>query len=299
MKILSTAQEAHQFVRDSQLNKQRVALVPTMGALHQGHISLVDQAKQHADLVVATIFVNPLQFNNLEDLQKYPKTIEADIEKLSVAGVAALFLPSVEEIYPQPSAAFAERYRRAKVIAGNVADGFCGASRPGHFEGVTTVVATLFNILPVDCAVFGEKDYQQLKVIEQMVADLHIAVKIIPAPLIRDERGLALSSRNMRLSEHEYNQALAIPQILFEAQRRFVDGTRTVEALIEQMQSQFVAQDGVLLDYINVVDTESLKPLSGQIEQGQILCAAFVGPVRLIDNVRLAAEVTVNGVNCL
>lgn len=289
MEVLKTAREAHQFVRNSQLNQQKVALVPTMGALHDGHISLVSLAKRHSEVVVATIFVNPLQFNNPEDLQKYPKTIEADIEKLSEAGVTALFLPSVEEMYPAPSSVFAEGHRRAIVSAGNVADGFCGASRPGHFDGVTTVVAKLFNILPVDYAVFGEKDYQQLKVIQQMVEDLHFAVEIIAAPLIRDEQGLALSSRNMRLSSEEYDEALAIPRILLEAQRCFADGVRSVEALIEDMQSRFAAQEGVLLDYINVVDTETLTPLSGDIEQGQILCAAFVGPVRLIDNVRLGS----------
>ena len=212
MITVETIKDARSHVLVHKIVGRKVALVPTMGALHEGHLHLVDVAKQHADLVVMSIFVNPTQFNSSQDLTNYPRQLEADIEAASKAGVDILFAPNEEEIYSSRDLTY------CSVKAGSRSLGLCGAKRPGHFDGVVTVVSILFNIINPDIAVFGEKDYQQLKVLEQLVMDLKFNIEIIPAKLIRDKNGLALSSRNALLSAKQITQALSISKSLKLAQ---------------------------------------------------------------------------------
>lgn len=272
-------------VSNAKKNGQRVSFVPTMGALHDGHLSLVEVAKRCSNYVVMSVFVNPTQFNDPRDLVAYPRMLEEDIRKATNSGVDLLFAPSEMEMYPscQPECIS----KSCKVLAGSRADGLCGATRPGHFDGVVTVVSKLFNIVQADVAVFGEKDYQQASVIKQMVQDLHIPIEIITAPLVRELDGLAMSSRNLLLSAEDRKSACEISKTLFAAKDMVSNGQCGVSDIRDYVSNQLLKTGKLAIDYISIVDTITLDPIDDKIvNSAQLLVAVFCGGVRLIDNVR-------------
>ncbi len=254
----------------------KVAFVPTMGALHAGHMALVAEARKRAEHVVASIFVNPKQFAPTDDLAAYPRRAAKDSAMLSEAGVALLWLPEAEVMYPAGHA--------TNVSVRGVSDGLDGAARPGHFEGVATVVAKLFNQVRPDIALFGEKDFQQLAVIRRMVADLDFNIEIAGVPTERDEDGLALSSRNVYLTEEERQQARALPRALGSAAAAIEAGSDVAEAVAKAaaalMEGGFQS-----VDYVALCDAVTLKPVTGLERPARLLAAARIGVARLIDNV--------------
>jgi len=281
---------------------ETIGFVPTMGALHEGHLSLVRRARDLADRVVASIFVNPTQFNQAEDLAKYPRTPEQDAAALAEAGCDLLYMPTEEDVYPGGSAANA-----TWVVPGGAAEGLEGAFRPGHFRGVATVVLKLFNLVRPDLAVFGEKDAQQLAVIRQMVRDLLVPVKIIPGPTMREPDGLAMSSRNVRLSAEERQDALVLHRAL-EAAAQVVrsegpgGSADAVRAAMNAVLEPAVAERVARIDYAEVVDATTFQPIDRlpdprkdpsqepHLDQaGEIVLplAVWIGETRLIDNLRL------------
>lgn len=272
---LSALRERTKLIRES---GRTLALVPTMGALHAGHMSLVELARRQADDVVVSIFVNPKQFGPNEDLDKYPRSEEADAARLAESGVTALWMPSVSEVYPD---GFATSVKVAKL-----GELWCGAARPGHFEGVATVVAKLFNQVCPDIAVFGEKDWQQLAIIRRMARDLDMAVEIIGMPIVRDTDGLALSSRNAYLSAADREAALTLPRALSGAARDIGNGA-DVEVTLADAKAQLLAAGFTQVDYFALVDAVTLEPLATLDRTGRLLAAARIGGTRLIDNIAL------------
>ena len=261
--------------------EETVALVPTMGALHAGHLSLIDIARGHASRVVASIFVNPSQFGPKEDFKRYPRDEAGDVEKLSQAGVDLVFVPSTDEMYP---AGFA-----TKVSLPSLTDDLCGAARPNHFEGVATVVTKLLLQCAPNTAVFGEKDFQQLLVIKRLVRDLNIPVEIIGAPIVREEDGLALSSRNFYLSAAERKTAPFLHQVLAETAASLANG-EGCDAATSAGRFKLEGK-GFRVDYVAVRDPETLAPLFGPIKgPARVMGAAYLGTTRLIDNVPTAPK---------
>lgn len=260
---------------------QRIAVVPTMGNLHRGHIRLVEAAADLADHVVATIFVNPMQFGRHEDLDNYPRTPDVDIEKLNKAGCHTLFAPSAREIYPLGLV------QHTVVSVPAISERHCGASRPGHFDGVATVVSKLFNIVQPDHAVFGLKDFQQFQVIRKMAADLCFDIIITGVPTERDEHGLALSSRNGYLSAQEKNTALLIYKTLQKIADSIAQGARNYMELEQQALTAFQAAD-IKPDYFTVCQADTLAPATTADTRLVILTAVFVGSTRLIDNIEIS-----------
>ena len=254
---------------------KRVALVPTMGALHAGHMALIKCAREAADHVVVSIFVNPKQFGAGEDLSRYPRQVEADSAMLEAAGVAVLWLPSVEEMYPSGFA--------TNVSVVGLGDGLCGATRPGHFDGVATVVAKLFTQVRPDVAIFGEKDWQQLVVIRRITTDLNLGVEIIGAPTARDADGLALSSRNAYLSAEERIAAQFLAASLKSAGLAIEAGA-AVKGALETVAKALKAAGFGPIDYVALVDPVTLTPLDSLKTEARILAAARLGTTRLIDN---------------
>ena len=252
-----------------------VALVPTMGALHEGHLALVNRASQLAETVVVSIFVNPLQFGPNEDLAKYPRTLADDLAKLEAAGVEFVFAPSVAEMYPAgPS--------ETRVTAGHVGTLYEGRSRPGHFDGMLTVVSKLLGIVRPDLVVFGQKDAQQVFLVQRMVADLNVATSVEVVPTVRESSGLALSSRNRFLDEREKRAALSLSTALEAAQS---SGDRGVDQVVAAAQSALMGENLVQLDYLAVVDPTTFLPVDdGYRGKARVLIAARVGDTRLIDN---------------
>lgn len=253
----------------------RVALVPTMGALHAGHLSLLETARGHADRLIASIFVNPKQFGPNEDFDRYPRAADADAALLSDAGCDLLFLPPVDAVYP---AGFSTH-----VAVAGLGDDFCGAARPGHFDGVATVVAKLLIMAGPDVAVFGEKDWQQLAIIRRMATDLNLPVAIIGSPTVRDADGLALSSRNAFLSAGDRAAAAALPAAMRAAIAR-IEGGAGVTAVLAEAEQQLLAAGFSSVDYIALADAASLARLDQVDRPARLLAAARIGGTRLIDN---------------
>ncbi|AEB59928.1 pantoate--beta-alanine ligase [Ectopseudomonas mendocina] len=277
MNTVKTLRELRAAVAQARAEGKQIGFVPTMGNLHAGHVSLVQIAAQRADFVVASIFVNPLQFGAGEDLDKYPRTLAADQEKLLAAGCHLLFHPDIAEIYPHGMG------DQARVSVPGVSEGLCGASRPGHFEGVATVVTKLFNMVQPDLAVFGEKDYQQLAVIRALVQDLNMPIQIIGAPTQRAEDGLALSSRNGYLSAEQRNAAPALYRGLQAIAEELLRGARDYARLIDGAQEQQRAA-GFVPDYLEIRNAVTLRPAQVDDRHLVILTAAQLGGTRLIDN---------------
>ena len=259
----------------------KVAFVPTMGNLHAGHLELMRIAREHGDTVVVSIFVNPLQFGPKEDFQKYPRTLEEDCALLRTAGCDVVFAPSVEEMYPVP--------QQVEIIPPTIANELCGAFRPGHFQGVATVVAKLFNIVQPAAAVFGKKDYQQLFVIQAVVQQLNYPVRIVAAETLRAKDDLALSSRNGYLTEQERQEAPRLYRTLQTVARQLREGGRDYAAL-EGSARRELELKGWRVDYVSVRDPHTLLPPAGNIECFVVLGAAWLGITRLIDNIEVSAS---------
>ncbi|MDD0973336.1 pantoate--beta-alanine ligase [Pseudomonas fontis] len=280
MNTVKTVRELRAAVARARSEGKRIAFVPTMGNLHSGHAALVAKAAQRVDFVVASIFVNPLQFGPSEDLDKYPRTLAADQEQLLQAGCHLLFAPTVEEMYPEGMTG------QTRVSVPQLSEGLCGASRPGHFEGVATVVSKLFNMVQPDLAVFGQKDFQQLAVIRALVRDLNMPIQIIGEPTVRAEDGLALSSRNGYLNQEQRAIAPTLYRVLRQMAEAIRDGQRDYPALLEQGQQQLLA-GGFKPDYLEVRQALSLRPAVDCDRDLVILAAAYLGNTRLIDNLHL------------
>ncbi|MFL1404705.1 pantoate--beta-alanine ligase [Marinobacter sp. M1N3S26] len=277
MRTVHTIKELRAVIRSYRAQDKRVGLVPTMGNLHEGHLALVRRALEASDVVVTSIFVNPMQFGAGEDLDAYPRTLAEDQRRLEAEGNTLLFAPTVEEVYPDGLA------RQTQVAVPEVSEGHCGASRPGHFDGVATVVSMLFNMVQPDVAVFGEKDFQQLAVIRKMVRDLFIPVDVIGLPTIRESDGLAMSSRNGYLSTSERKVAPALHRVLSETGRALAGGNDDFAGL-EAAARDTLADEGFRPDYFNIVNSLTLKPAVPGDRQLTVLAAAFLGTTRLIDN---------------
>jgi pantoate--beta-alanine ligase len=277
VKTVRTVAQLREYIADVRTSGRRIGLVPTMGALHEGHLRLCDAARRHADEVVLSVFVNPLQFGPTEDFERYPRDLDRDARLVSDRGVTLLFAPATEELYPDGTAA-------VKVHAPELGNVLCGRYRPGHFEGVLTVVAKLFNLVTPDCAVFGQKDLQQAALIRRMARDLDFGVEVITAPIVRDADGLAMSSRNAYLSSDERRSALALHRALMVAQAAFADGEHDPVELAGTARATLDADPGVVAQYVEVVDPHSLA-MPDRVAAGHaVAIAAFAGTTRLIDN---------------
>ncbi|WP_448005974.1 pantoate--beta-alanine ligase [Agromyces bauzanensis] len=275
-RTLTTIAELRGFVAERRAAGASVALVPTMGALHDGHLALVRRARELADIVIVSIFVNPLQFGPNEDLERYPRTLETDVGALARLGVDAVFAPGVDEMYPRGAEG------GTTVHAGPIGARYEGASRPGHFDGMLTVVAKLFGIAQPDLAVFGQKDGQQVFLVSRMIADLHLPVRIETVPTVREPDGLALSSRNRYLDAEQRQAANVLVESLRAAEAAAADGP---SELLAEGVAAFGDHDGVSLDYFVVVDPETFLPVADDFRgRALVLVAAFVGSTRLIDN---------------
>ena len=285
MNTVKTVRELRAAVAQARAEGKQIGLVPTMGNLHAGHAALVEKAAQRADFVVASIFVNPLQFGPSEDLDKYPRTLAADQDKLLEAGCHLLFLPDVEEMYPNGMA------EQTRISVPGVSEGLCGASRPGHFEGVATVVTKLFNMVQPDLAVFGQKDFQQLAVIRALVRDLNMPIQIIGEPTVRAADGLALSSRNGYLSAEQRAAAPALYRSLQQVAEAIRAGEGDFGQLLAAAQQQQIAA-GFRPDYLEIREANSLRPATPTDRHLVILTAAFIGRTRLIDNLAFDLDAT-------
>lgn len=280
MNTLDTVQALRAAVAQARAHGQRIAFVPTMGNLHDGHIALVARARKEAAFVVASIFVNPMQFGPNEDLDKYPRTLAADQQRLQAAGCDLLFAPTVAQMYPGGMAV------QTRVSVPELGQELCGASRPGHFDGVTTVVSKLFNMVQPDVAVFGQKDYQQLAVIRAMVRDLNMPIDIIGAPTVRADDGLALSSRNGFLDTAQRAAGPVLYRVLTEMANALRLGDKGFEALMTRYRQQIVGS-GLRLDYLEIRHGQTLRPARAEDRDLVILVAAWNGATRLIDNLHL------------
>jgi pantoate--beta-alanine ligase len=280
MEVFRRPEEMRAWADSQRAAGRRIGLVPTMGYLHEGHVSLVRIAREHGcDAVSATIFVNPTQFGQGEDFEEYPRDEKRDLSILRAARTAAVCIPSVEDIYPESYQTYVE--------VGEVSRGLCGAERPGHFRGVATVVAKLLHIGKPHVAVFGEKDYQQLAVIRWMVRDLDFDVEIVGAPIVREADGLAMSSRNKYLQGEDRKAARCLSRGLFMARNLFLDGERDPKKIAAAARTAVEAEIRAKLEYVEARDPETLRPLVAPSDVMTILMAAHVGPARLIDNITL------------
>jgi len=282
MKICTTIPEARAACRDARAGRKRLGLVPTMGALHEGHLSLVRAAKAQCDAVAVSIFVNPTQFGPTEDLSKYPRQFDRDCQLLEREGIAILFAPSVEEIYSAGEVTW--------VWVEGLSEKLDGRSRPGHFRGVTTIVSKLFHIVEPEAAFFGQKDAAQLAVIRRMVEDLNFPVEIVACPIVRELDGLAMSSRNAYLNREERDRALVLQRSLQRAQQEFQAGERIAAKLISAAKEVFAREPQVVLDYFEIVDPDTLDPVERISPKTLVAVAAYVGSTRLIDNLVLNTE---------
>jgi pantoate--beta-alanine ligase len=279
MKIVDKPSEIYSLVASSKCNGERVGLVPTMGALHAGHLSLVDEAKRHCDIAIATIFVNPTQFGPNEDFSKYPRTLDSDLEKLERAKCDWVFVPSTTQMYPEGLSTYLE--------PPTVATHWEGEIRPGHFRGVTTIVLKLFHLIPADMAFFGRKDYQQVAVLKAMVRDLNVPIELIACDTVREQDGLAMSSRNRYLSTTDRGRAVGLWNALQHVQSLVRGGCHDVERLELEMRKALLAAPVDRIDYAAIVDGVTMEPLS-QVSPGAVaIIAVRIGTTRLIDNLSL------------
>ncbi|MGE6386202.1 pantoate--beta-alanine ligase [Pseudomonas sp. NPDC078416] len=283
MNTVKTVRELRAVVARARSEGKRIALVPTMGNLHSGHIALITKAVQRADFVIASIFVNPLQFGPNEDLASYPRTLAADQEQLLQAGCHLLFTPTVEEMYPHGMAD--QTIVRVPVVS----EGLCGGSRPGHFDGVSTVVSKLFNMVQPDIAIFGQKDFQQLAVVNALVRDLNMPIQIIGEPTVRAADGLALSSRNGYLTEDQRAAAPALYRVIKQIGTALQNGEQDHQQLISDGVKALEAA-GFRPDYLEIRHAVSLRPATPDDHDLVVLGAAFMGKTRLIDNLHLVKE---------
>ncbi|MHC4782612.1 MAG: pantoate--beta-alanine ligase [Planctomycetota bacterium] len=276
MKIVHTIEHVRQAVRQGHTEGETTGLVPTMGALHAGHGSLIEAAVKECNFVVVSIFVNPTQFGPSEDLDKYPRTLEADAAFCEKRGADLIFAPSADEMYPEEQITWVEVEK--------LTDGLCGADRPGHFRGVTTVCTKLFNIVQPNIAYFGQKDAQQALVIQRMVSELNMPLEIRICPIVREQDGLAMSSRNRYLSSEERKRALCLHKALTTCREQIKAGQRDGNKLIDVMKA-IIAQDQGQIDYLSIVDAETLKPLKTISDRALVALAVYIGSTRLIDNI--------------
>lgn len=276
MKLIETSCEMQRIALDARRSGKTVAVVPTMGYLHDGHVSLMREGRKLADILIATIFVNPMQFGPNEDLSTYPRSLERDAGLAREAGVDYLFTPQPAEIYPEGFQTHVEVERISLPL--------CGGSRPGHFRGVTTVVCKLFNITLADVALFGKKDYQQLAVIRRMVTDLNIPVRIVGMPIIREADGLAMSSRNSYLSPEERRAALCLSRAIAETRRLFAAGELNAAQLKAVAEGVIAAEPLAVIDYVELRDGATLEEVSAATDDTLLALAVRIGKTRLIDN---------------
>lgn len=277
--LARTVAEVRARIREARQGGRTVGLVPTMGALHEGHGSLIRAARAETGFVVVSVFVNPMQFGPNEDLARYPRRLEQDIDLCGREGAALVFAPALGEMYP---AGF-----RSLVEVTGLQDQFCGAARPGHFRGVTTVVLKLFNMVQPDVAYFGQKDAQQAQIIMQMTADLNLPLRVRVCPIVREADGLAMSSRNEYLSPSQRRQATVLSRALREAQELIGAGEEDASVVRSLMASRVRAAPDAQLDYAEIVDAETLKPVDRLAGEALLLLAVRFGATRLIDNLRL------------
>lgn len=277
MKICTTIDEMRAASRAVRREGKRLGFVPTMGALHEGHLSLVRAARASCDAVAASIFVNPTQFGPNEDLAKYPQSFERDRELLQREGVEILFAPAVEEMYPVGAVTW--------VTVEELSGKLDGRSRPGHFRGVTTVVAKLFSVVQPDAAYFGQKDAAQTAIIRRMVRDLLLPVEIVVCPIVREQDGLALSSRNAYLDREQRKQALVLHRSLMRVKQLVESGQRDAATLAAAGRAEFARENSVRLDYLEIVDADTLDPVADVCRGALVAVAAYVGTTRLIDNI--------------
>lgn len=275
--IIETVKELREYLAGQRAASKTVGLVPTMGFLHEGHLSLIREAKAENDVVVVSDFVNPTQFGPNEDFESYPRNIERDTELALSAGADVIFYPSVSEMYPPESSTYVE-------VEGNITRVLCGASRPTHFRGVTTVVNKLFNIVEPDKAYFGQKDAQQVAVLTKMVKDLHMDIELIICPIVREPDGLAMSSRNTYLSAEERKQAIILNQALKKAKNAFANGEKDVVKLTEIITDKINEMPLAVIDYVSILDFPSLKPIITIEKDALGAVAVKFGKTRLIDN---------------
>jgi pantoate--beta-alanine ligase len=278
MQVIQDPQLLRQEITKLKQQGEMIGFVPTMGNLHQGHLTLVNTSQQHANISVVSIFVNPMQFNNADDLANYPKTLAEDCEKLAQAGVDIVFTPSASVIYPNGL------NTQTFVEVPGVSDCLEGELRPGHFRGVSTIVTKLFNLVQPDIACFGEKDFQQLCVIKQMVADLAMPISIIAVPTVRETSGLALSSRNGKLTAEQKSIAPILATVMNDLAKQVQHAPQNIPALI-RAASEKLEQSGFKTDKIHVVDPLTLSSITSSSQQAVVLMAAFLGTTRLIDNI--------------
>jgi pantoate--beta-alanine ligase len=276
MQVLTTPQEIRHLSDGHRAESRRVGFVPTMGALHEGHLALVDEARRHADVVVVSIFVNPLQFDVRSDFDKYPRPIDDDLAACERAGVDAVYAPTAGSMYPSGF--------ETRVLPGSLADVLEGAHRPGHFEGVTTVVTKLFAAVRPDVAVFGQKDAQQLAIIRRMNVDLDLGIEILALPTVRETDGLALSSRNRRLTAEDRIAAVCLSAGLHGGLAAHLAGERSRETLLERARGPIIAEPRARLEYLELVDPSTFRTAPDPCESGLLVVAAWFGDVRLIDN---------------
>lgn len=280
MREVSTIKEIRSVISQWKKEGLSIGFVPTMGYLHKGHFSLVQSAASETDRVVVSIFVNPMQFDKAEDLNKYPVSIEKDKKNIALYGGDMVFIPDTGEIYPHGF--------DTSVEVSGLDNELCGATRPGHFKGVCTIITKLFNLVQPDKAYFGEKDYQQLRIISKMTQELHIPVEVVGCPIVRDENGLALSSRNARLSADKRKKALIIRDTLKEIKKRVKSGETRVDILKDDAVKKINEISDLKVDYLEIVDNTTLQKID-QVDGNAVAAAGvFVGRVRLIDNIKLS-----------
>ncbi|MDB2415063.1 pantoate--beta-alanine ligase [Rickettsiales bacterium] len=278
MKITRNQSELDNALKEMRKNGKIIGFVPTMGALHDGHLSLIKKAKKEADIVVVSIFVNPTQFSANEDLDKYPRTEESDIEKLSDQKADIVYLPSKEDIYPENFS--------TKISTGKIGQDLEGISRPHFFDGVALIVTKLFMQVRPDIAIFGEKDYQQLHIIKNLVRDLNMPIKIIGGQIIREKNGLAMSSRNKYLSDSSLEKASYIYKTILKA-KELLESGESEKKVTSWAESELLKQGFEKVDYLQIRDNETLLPLSNETKEKRLLVAAYLDGVRLIDNIQL------------